>query len=216
MDAVENGDWVLLDGIENAPLSIAKQIPLVFEEIFKKNRLFKYDDQNEKIYEYLKNEEFFDYLDFLLDEDKLNLLENNEKKINVNENFKLFITYNPEKKNNINFLPNSLIDKCMIYNLQSFENNKENISNKIYCLLLNLKLDLDKEMLNDISSILSEIYYIILKELNNTEISERTMINFFKSLNFQDKDIDFNFPSYIIQNFIYFYISSLDEKKKKK
>ena len=55
----------------------------------------------------------------------MNLYEN---VIKPNNNFYLFITYDPNGENKDQKLPPSLLDKCYIINLKSLDNDKNSIS----------------------------------------------------------------------------------------
>ena len=100
LQAIKNGDWILLDGIENAPSFIAEKIAFLCGE-----------------------------------KPELNLYEIDEPIIKPNEGFHLFITYNPERNYHNNSLPSSLLDKCLVYKLRSFINDRESISQIIHGFL---------------------------------------------------------------------------------
>ena len=176
LDAVKNGEWILLDGIENSPSFIAEKITLLCGE-----------------------------------KPELNLYEKDEGPIKPKSGFHLFITYNPERINMSNLIPSSLFDKCLVYNLESFVNERISIPQIIHGFLVNKLSIKDKDILYDISSRLSNIHFVIKDDLNKNnynEISERTIINFCKNIN---KDI-----VNIKENYLYFYFPSLDIKDRKK
>ena len=178
LDAVINGEWVLLDGIENSPSFIAEKITLLCGE-----------------------------------KPELNLYEDDAEPIRPKKGFHLFITYNPERVNNNNLIPNSLFDKCLVYNLESFLNERISISQIIHGFLVNSLSTKDKDILYDIASRLSNIHFIIKENLNKNyynEITERTIINFCKTIRKENDNLHKN----IKENYLYFYFPSLDKKKR--
>ena len=185
LNAVLNGEWVLLDGIENAPSSIIEKLSLLCGE-----------------------------------KPELNLFEIGQEPIIPKDGFHLFMTYNPDRINHNDPIPSILLDKCLIYNLESFIDNKNAISQIIYGFLVNSNYSTDIDFLSNISSKLSNIHFKISKELGNenekiNEINERTFINFCKNLKLLKKSeisID-SFPLTIKNNFLYFYFPSNDKTK---
>ena len=178
LDAVINGEWVLLDGIENSPSFIAEKIALLCGE-----------------------------------KPELNLYEEDKEPIRPHQEFHLFITYNPERVNNNNLISNSLFDKCLVYNLESFANERISISQIIHGFLVNSLSTKDKDILYDIASRLSNLHFIIKENLNKNnfnEITERTLINFCKTIRKEIDDLHKN----IKENYLYFYFPSLDKKKR--
>jgi midasin (ATPase involved in ribosome maturation) len=151
LEALKNGEWILLDGIENSPTFIAEKLSFLCGE-----------------------------------KPELNLYEKNIEPIYPSSGFRLFITYNSERTINYNLLPNSLLDKCLIYNLKSFSQDLISISQIIYGHLVNLHFCTDKNILFEISSKLSKIHGIIKDKLilnNKDNITERTVINYCGNLN---------------------------------
>ena len=136
---------------------------------------------------------------------ELNLYEKNMKPISTTKGFHLFITYNSGRVLHNNPLPNSLLDKCLIYNLKSFVNDQISISQIIYGYLVNLDFCNQTDILYDISSRISKIHNIIKEQLsikNIDDISERTIINYCNKLN------NDNLPLSLKQNFLYYYFPS--------
>ena len=179
LDTVQRGEWVLFDGIENAPSIIMEKIALLCGE-----------------------------------NPEINLYDKGMDSIKPQPGFHLFMTYNPERVNHNKSISYSLLDKCLIYNLSSFLIDKEITSQIIYGFFVKLNLDYDDEnILLDISSRLSNIVNIIKSQLNegdSEKISERTLINFCKNLDFIKNNISLN----IKNNLMYFYFPSLNEDKK--
>ena len=178
LDAVINGEWVLLDGIENSPSFIAEKIALLCGE-----------------------------------NPELNLYEKDMEPIRPKKGFHLFITYNPERVNNNNIIPNSLLDKCLIYNLDSFAKERINISQIIHGFLVNSLSAKNLDILYDIASRLSNIHFIIKENLNKNnynEITERTIINFCKTIRKENDNLYAN----IKENYLYFYFPSLEKKER--
>ena len=177
LEAVKKGEWVLLDGIENAPSFIAEKI-----------------------------------VSLCGDNPEINIYEKDLAPINPGEGFHLFITYNQQRTNNNNFLPKSLLDKCLLFNLKSFLDDATNISQIIYGYLINLMMDLKNiNIIYDIASRLSHIHKCLIKKINNEyneSISERTLINYCKTLK---KDC---LPLSIIENLLYFYFPSVSKETK--
>ena len=182
LKAVENGEWILLDGIENAPSSIIERVTLLCGE-----------------------------------KPELNLFESGQKPIYPEKGFHLFMTYNPDRINHNDPLPNILSDKCLIFNLDSFINNDKEISQIIYGFLINLNYSTDIEFLSNIASKISCIQSKIKKELENEseKISERTIIKFCKNFKFSKDNLNI-FSSSIKNNFLYFYFPSSDMEKYEK
>ena len=110
-----------------------------------------------------------------------------------------------------NLIPSSLSDKCLVYNLESFVNERISIPQIIHGFLVNKLSIKDKDILYDISSRLSNIHFVIKDDLNKNnynEISERTIINFCKNIRKEIVNIK--------ENYLYFYFPSLDIKHRKK
>ena len=178
LKAVEEGEWVLLDGIENATASIIEKITLLCG-----------------------------------DKPELNLYENGQNPIQPNEGFHLFMTYNSERINHNDYVSSLLLDKCLIYYLDSFINNEQSLSQIIDGFLVNSNYSTDPDLLSAISSRISNIHKNIVNNLgnDNERISERTIINFCKNLSlYEDKN---NFPMLVKNNFLYFYFPSSDIEK---
>ena len=177
--AVEEGEWILLDGIENAPSSIIEKVTLLCG-----------------------------------DKPELNLYESGQKSIRPKEGFHLFMTYNPDRINHNENMSSILLDKCLIYNLDSFAINEKAISQIIYGFLINSNYSTNAELIMDISSRITNLHYKIIKELHNEseKISERTIINTCKNWNFQKEDAT-SFAKSLKDNFLYFYFPSSDINK---
>ena len=129
LDAIEKGEWILLDGIENASSIILEKLVLLCGE-----------------------------------NPELNLYEKDKETIKPKDGFQLFITYNPERINQIKKLNNSLSDKCLIYYLDSFLKDETSMSEIIYGFLVNLNISNDEKALKNISSRLSKLFKIIKEE----------------------------------------------------
>ena len=171
LEVVKNGEWILLDGIENSPSFIAEKIAFLCG-----------------------------------DKPELNLYEKDEPIITPEEGFHLFITYNPEIIYHNNTLPSSLLDKCLVYNLRSFINDRESISQIIHGFLSNLNFTTNEELIYDVSSRLSNIHKLI----ENKNISERNIINFCKTLNIK------KIESSIKENYLYYYFPSIAQNEREK
>ena len=171
MKAVEEGEWILLDGIENAPSSIIEKVTLLCGE-----------------------------------KPELNLYETGKKPIHPKEGFHLFMTYNPERINRNESIPNNLLDKCLIYYLDSFMNNEQSISQIIYGFLVNSNYSTNTDLLLDISSRISGVHNKIKTELEkeSERISERTVIKFCKNWGIPKENM-IGLPADIKNNFLYFY-----------
>ena len=144
---------------------------------------------------------------------ELNLYEKNIEPIYPSSGFHLFITYNSERTINYNSIPNSLLDKCLIYNLKSFSQDLISISQINHGHLVNLHFCTDKNVLYEISSKLSKIHGIIKGKLifnNKDNITERTIINYCSNLNSD------SLPLNLKQNFYYYYFPSLRVEEKEK
>ena len=185
LNAVLNGEWVLLDGIENAPSSIIEKIILLCGE-----------------------------------KPELNLFEIGQKPIIPKDGFHLFMTYNPDRINHNNPIPSKLLDKCLIYSLESFICSENALSQIIYGFLVNSNYSTDINFLSTISSKISNTHLKISKELENetekiNEINERTFINFCKNLKLMKKSIISinSFPLTIKNNFLYFYFPSSNQQQ---
>ncbi len=177
LQAVMDGEWVLLDGIENAPSFIAEKISFLCGE-----------------------------------KPELNLYEKDTETIKPKEGFHLFITYNPERINPNSFLTNSLLDKCLVYNLNYFINDPISTSQIIYGFLVNTQCITDKNILYEISSRLANISRRIKEKMknNNNYISERSIINYCKTLNYKSG----NLPLSLKENYLYYYFPFSDKKER--
>ena len=175
LKAVKEGEWILLDGIENAPTEIIEKLTLLCG-----------------------------------DKPELNLYESGQESIIPKEGFHLFMTYNPERLNHTESLPSILLDKCLIYYLDSFLNNEQALSQIIYGYLVNSNYLTNEELIVDISSRISNIHNKIIDKLKteSDKISERTIINFCKNWT-----LDYyknHFPILLKNNFLHFYFPSND------
>ena len=181
LKAIKEGDWILLDGIENASSSIIENVTLLCGE-----------------------------------KPELNLYESAQLPIKPKEGFHLFMTYNLERNHNMP-ISNILLDKCLIYHLDSFINKEKIISQIIYGFLINSNFSTDTELIKDISSRISHLHQKIVNELDieSEKISERTIINFCKNWKFQveEKEDIIKFAKSIKNNFLYFYFPSSDLDK---
>ena len=187
LKAVEDGEWILLDNIENAPASIIERVTLLCGE-----------------------------------KPELNLYENGQEPIHPKKGFQLFMTYNPERINHNESIPSILLDKCLIYYLDSFLNNQQAISQIIYGFLVNSNYSTNTDLLLEISSRLSNVQNKIQKELQKEsekniddeweKISERTLTKFCKNWSFLKVNLN-GIPSLIKNNFLYFYFPSSNIKK---
>jgi len=176
LKAIENGEWILLDGIENAPASIIEKVALLCG-----------------------------------DKPELNLYESGQEPIVPKEGFHLFMTYNPDRMNHNESLPKIILDKCLIYYLDSFINNEQAISQIIYGFLVNSNYLTDTDLIYDVSSRIANIHYKIMNNLENEseKITERTLIKFCKNLNLNlYNEVSNSFPHLIKNNFLYFYFPS--------
>ena len=78
----------------------------------------------------------------------------------------MFIIYNQQRTNNNNFLPKSLLDKCLLFNLESFQDEPTNIPQITHGFLINLKMKMDINNTNiiyDISSSFSKMHKCLKK-----------------------------------------------------
>ena len=97
--ALKNGDWILLDGIENTQAEL-------FEKISSLNNFFPILNLFEK-----NNESYY-------------FKNNNLKNFNINNNFRIFITYNPEGISDIkNKLTPSFLSQCSLFSLRKIDDN---------------------------------------------------------------------------------------------
>ena len=101
-----------------------------------------------------------------------------------------------------------MLDKCLIYNLRTFLNT-DDITQMMYGFLVNLDIISEREILKDIASRFSNVHNIVKNHLNSLSydnVSERTIINYFKNLKNENIDV---FTSDFKNNFLYFYYPSL-------
>ena len=174
LKAVEEGEWILLDGIENAPSSIIEKVTLLCG-----------------------------------DKPELNLYESGQKSIEPAKGFHLFMTYNPNRINHNDSISNILLDKCLIYYLDSFLNSRQAISQIIDGFLVNSNYSINMDLIQAISSKISNIHNKINNKIKNEEekISERSLIKFCQNwtdIKGNKKDL----PSFLKNNFLYFYFPS--------
>ena len=105
--SIENGEWVVLDGIEMAPCIISEKIASLCG-----------DEPELNIFESGKGIYF-----------SKNPKNKNTKKIH--ENFHLFITYNPNTKGVI-LLDQSLFNKCVLFTLPQIDDSARDASTMLY------------------------------------------------------------------------------------
>ena len=178
LEAVEKGEWILLDGIEKASAAIIEKITLLCGE-----------------------------------KKELNLYESGQKPIEPKKGFHLFMTYNPERTNHNDSISSMLLDKCLIYYLDSFINNEQALSQIINGFLVNSNYSTNADLLSQISSKISNIHHNIMEKLGkeSEKISERTIINFCKNFCSFNEDIS-SFPNGVKNNFLYFYFPSSNKE----
>ena len=170
LSAIKNGDWVLLDGIENC-LNFVSQI-----------------------------------IEILYPEEKINDLISDK-------GFRLFITYNSK---NINDIPSYVIDKCLVYDLIPFIENKKSVYEIIYGFLRNLNNFKNENIISDIGKKLTNIHMMLYEKINTNsncvnKITERTLFNFCETLSLEKEDKQ-NLNDKIIQHFSYHYFPFCNEK----
>ena len=123
----------------------------------------------------------------------------------------MFIIYNQQRTNNNNFLPKSLLDKCLLFNLESFQDEPTNIPQITHGFLINLKMKMDINNTNiiyDIASSFSKMHKCLKKKENDdyyNSISECTLINYYKTLKKE------NLPLSMKESLLYFYFPSLSK-----
>ena len=84
-----------------------------------------------------------------------------------------------------------MLDKCLIYNLRTFLNT-DDITQMMYGFLVNLDIISEREILKDIASRFSNVHNIVKNHLNSLSydnVSERTIINYFKNLKNENIDV---------------------------
>ena len=111
-ESIENGEWVVLDGIEMAPCIVSEKISSLCDEIPELN-IFEsgkgiYFSQNPK----------------------------NETIKKIHKNFHLFITYNPNTKGVI-LLEQSLFNKYILFTLPAIDDTESDASTMLYNSLEN-------------------------------------------------------------------------------
>ena len=126
--------------------------------------------------------------------------------IKPKEGFHLFMTYNPERigQNMPSFY--RLLDKCLVYYLNSFLYNEKSLFQIIFGFLINSNCFHSKNLMLDISSWIKNVHQSIINkfEINCEEISERTFIKFCKNICYDNKYKDI-FPLLLKNNLLYFY-----------
>ena len=126
--------------------------------------------------------------------------------IKPEEGFHLFMTYNPERigQNMPSFY--RLLDKCLVYYLNSFLYNEKSLFQIIFGFLINSNCFHSKNLMLDISSWIINVHQSIINkfEINCEEISERTFIKFCKNISYDNKYKD-SFPLLLKNNLLYFY-----------
>ena len=172
LEAIKNGDWVLLDGIENSLNIFSQILKIIYPDEQRMNELI------------------------------------------LNKNFRLFITYN---KSNLDDIPKDITEKCLVYDLKSFIDNKNSIYEIINGFLRNLNYFENEKLINDYSLKLANIHMILLEKINNesnsqNKISERTFINFCKTLSLDDEENQ-SLNHKFIKHFLYYYFPFYDEKE---
>ena len=118
------------------------------------------------------------------------------------------MTYNPERISQNGSISNALLDKCLIYYLDSFINNKQSISQIIFGFLVNSNCLTNVDLNYNISSKIPNIHDKIMNKLEkeSEKVTERTIIKFCNSL-ISSKSIK-ELTQNIKNNFLYFYFPS--------
>lgn len=167
LEAIKNGDWILLDGIENCLNFVSN----IIEILYPVNGFISHKD------------------------------------------FRLFITFNTT---NIKELPNNIIEKCLVYNLKSFVDNKNSVKEIFNGYLKNLNFFKDDKYISDLSLKLANIHMILLGKIDtnsNNKITERTLINFCETLSIKTEE-NHSLNHYLIEQFLYHYFPCCNDEKK--
>ena len=180
LKAFMNGNWLLLDGIENASPSIIEKIILLLR-------------------------------DYKIESD---LNKGDSKLIHPREGFHLFMTYNQERNNKNKTISHRLLDKCLVYYINSFLYNEQSLSQIIFGFLVDSNRDKTYDSIFDISSEISKVHHKITNKLRteSEDISERTIIRFCKNFSFYG-DEENNFLFELKNNLRYFYFPSCNMEK---
>ena len=101
INALINGKWVILDGIESAQ-------PELFERL-----ISLCDIENKSLNLFEKGPEY----EYTMD--------NIDHKFRIHENFRLFITYNPIEIEQSKKLPSSFISKCLTFFLSTIDKDEK-------------------------------------------------------------------------------------------
>ena len=114
VDAMVNGNWILLDGIESAPSDIIERITTLLDC---SPMLNIYEHGNDCVYSAHPS--------------------NTQKKIH--DNFRIFITYNPDIPNKKTILTNTVLSRCIVFTMKPFDETVLSSSISAYYNLADLK-----------------------------------------------------------------------------
>ena len=141
--SMENGDWILIDGIESAPPQVAEKISSLCGD-------------NPEL-DLIECGPEFCY----------SLKEKNGYK-KINKEFRIFITYNPFESKNSAIIEQALLTKCITFCLPSIDSKLDYSSQIFYSSLKNAGYD--KFLMENIAPRLSKVHSFVFKDsINNTE-----------------------------------------------
>ena len=143
LEALEKGYWVLIDGIESANPVIS-------------DKLIRLCDENPE-------------LDLRETGENIVFSKNNSSNNKINENFHLFINYNPLNKSNNNQLNEMFLNKCLTFTLVPMDVDLESSFQIVYGYLKNSNKINNDNLCQEISSKIALIHQAMNKKIEENQ-----------------------------------------------
>ena len=161
VECLVNGDWLLLDGIESAP-----------SDLF--DRLFTLLDDEPTLNLYERGKGFI-YSKNATD-----------KRCKIDENFRLFMTYNPTNSKSSSISP-AFLSRCALFTLNSIDNNIIDSTLAISGLIDSMKFEIDENLLS-VAVRLASVHNSAKKYVKDNAaafFTGRTFVHFCRSLKYE-------------------------------
>lgn len=161
VQSLVEGDWLLLDGIESAP-------PDLFD------RLFSLTDDKPTLNLYERGKGFIYSVDA------------KDQKFKINENFRLFMTYNPTNSK-ANSISPAFLSRCALFTLNPIDNNIIDSALAISGLIDSIRFELDENILA-VAVRLAKAHKIAkknVKDSSSTFFTGRTFVHLCRALRYE-------------------------------
>ena len=188
--SMENGDWILIDGIESAPPQVAEKISSLCGDnpeldLIECGPEFCYSLKEKKGYK------------------------------KINKEFRIFITYNPSESKNSTIIEQALLRKCITFCLPSIDSKLDYSSHIFYSSLK--KAGYDKFLRENLAPRLSKVHSLVLEDsiintekyCGNVQITGRKIIFITKEFN----DKKYTIEEQIVDAFRFFYYFGYNDTK---